>query len=86
MSSPASRVAETMQSAPQFSPGLSLTKERVSAVVDDLPEEFSLDELVDALIYLAELDERTEAADHEETIPHKELIANAREHLKSMRP
>ncbi len=98
MSNASSMVAENLQAPPplgqtseyepipQLSPALTLNKVRVRAVIDHLPESFTLDDLVERLIYLAEIDEGIAQAERGETIPHAEVMASARAILDGTAP
>ncbi len=50
-----------------------LTKDKVYKSLDDLPEEFSLDELLDKLILLQKIETGLEQSDRGQIIPDDEL-------------
>lgn len=50
-----------------------LTKDKVYKSLDDLPEEFSLDELLDKLILLQKIETGLEQSDSGQIIPDDEL-------------
>ena len=70
---------------PQLAPGLSLTRERVQAVIDNFPNTFTLDDLVNRLIELGELDRRIAQVDRGETVPHEEVMRRFEERLARAR-
>lgn len=50
-----------------------LTKERVQKQIDLLPNEFSLDELVERLIFIEKVERAIKQSDNNEVIPHEDL-------------
>ncbi len=50
-----------------------ITKKKLIAHISDFPEEFSIDELIERLIFTNKLEQRIELSKKNETISEKEL-------------
>ncbi|MEM1337536.1 MAG: hypothetical protein AAGF96_07290 [Bacteroidota bacterium] len=50
-----------------------LTKEKLKKQIDQLPDEFSLDELVERLIFIEKVERAEKQSDNNEVLPHEQL-------------
>lgn len=50
-----------------------ITKEKLQEYIDRLPNEISVDELIDKLIFIDKLEKRIEESIHSETISEEDL-------------
>ncbi len=50
-----------------------LTKEKIIKHLDDFPSEFTIDELIEKLIFIEKLEERIEQSKNKETLSEKEI-------------
>lgn len=59
-----------------------ITKERLKAHIEDFPEEFSIDDLVERLIFIEKLEQRLKESKEGLAIPHEQAVAEMREWFK----
>ncbi len=50
-----------------------LTKEKILKHLDDFPSEFTIDELIEKLIFIEKLEERIEQSKNKETLSEEEI-------------
>lgn len=59
-----------------------ITKERLKAHIEDFPEEFSIDDLVERLIFIEKLEQRVKESKKGLAIPQEQAVAEMREWFK----
>lgn len=51
-----------------------LTKERLNKTIEELPESFTIDELIERLIFLEKIEEGIQQSIEGKVVPHSEVL------------
>ena len=56
-----------------------MTKQEVSTILDQLPEEFQVDELIERLLFVKRIERGLEQVRLGQTVPHEQVVEETRQ-------